>query len=494
MATAVAAPPMRPRQTLWDIALYVWNSKRVFALVLLAAAVIIGAQLRFQHLTLTDMNADEGASWAAATAPSLHQVAALEQQIEQLGKLPLYDFVLHGWIRVFGDSLFAMRALSAGLGTIAIVALFAAVREVCLCLADEPATADEIAEMAGAFAALIFATNVTMVLMSRLIRMYPLVLIAEFLQILFLMRAQRRGGLANYAGAAVFTAVMIAANFSASLLVAAEGLWLGALLLAKWTGARAGGLAIFRPAAALAAGVGLLAPVLLSGAAASSARAVGMGALSWIKLQPLSWPITVLRHAVGSHSLFWVFIALGAFGAWRQWHSARLASAFLAAWMAGPLLAVLVVTYLIHSLEFYRYVLIAFAGLFGLAAVGAASFRSTVVRLAVAVLLVHLSLRPTRYSIRHPYEATWRHAVALAAAQTAPGQPIAVYPEYCEDVVRFYIGPRRRADVHGTTDCSLARILVLTGRGVADADQIARMEKCYPHLLAKDFLVEVRSR
>lgn len=494
MATAVAATPIPARRTLWDAALYAWNSKRVFALVLLAVAVILGAHLRFHRLTLTDMNADEGASWAAATAPSLHAVAATEQRIELLGKLPLYDFLLHGWIRLFGDSLFSMRALSAGLGTIAIVVLFATVREVCLCLGDEPAASGELGELTGAFAALIFAVNVTMVLASRLIRMYPLVLNAEFLQILFLMRAQRRGGLSNYAGAAFFSAAMIAANFSASLLMAAEGLWFGALLLAKWAGARVGGLTIFRPGFAIAAGLGLLAPILLSGTAASSARAVTLGALDWIPVQPITWPYTVLRDAAGGNSLFWIFAALGAFGVWRQWHWARLAAGFLAVWTAGPLLAVLAVTYLIHSLEFDRYVLIAFVGLFGLAALGAASFRSTAIRIAAAVLLVHLSTFATRFAVKHPYEGAWRKAALLAAAQAAPGEQIAVYPEYCENVVRFYVDSARRPDVHGIKKCGPARVLVLAGRGVVGPESIARMEKCYPRVIGRPFLLEVRSR
>jgi hypothetical protein len=493
MATAVAVPTPSPKQPWRDAAMRAWRSKRVFALVMLGIAVILGAYLRFYHLTLADMNADEGASWAAATAPNLHLVAATEQRIELLGKLPLYDFVLHGWVRVFGGSLFTMRALSAGMGTVAIGLLFVAVREVCLWFADEPDV--EVAELAGAFAALLFATNVRMVLESRLVRMFPLMLAAEFLQILFFVRAQRKGGLSNYAGIAAFSALMIALEFSSSLLLVAEGLWLGVLLLGKLASARAGRLAIFRPGFAVLAGLGLLVPVLLAGVAASSARAVRFGDLDWIRLQPITWPYEVLRHSVGSHKLFWILAALGVLGAWRQWRRARLASAFFSIWMAGPLLAVLAVTYLIHSLEFYRYVLIAFAGLFALAALGAASFRSTIVRVAVAALLVSLSIRPTHHAINHPHQASWREAVALAAKQAAPGERIAVYPDYCENVVRFYVEPARRGEVYGVDDCRKpASLLLLTGWGIMPHAQIAAMEKCYPHLIKRLFLVEVRSR
>src|SRR5206468_6347899 len=110
-----------------------WRPAQLFAFVLLTAAVFLGAHYRFHRLARSDMSGDEGASWAAASAPSAEQVAKLERQLDP-GKLALYDLILHEWIGVFGDSLFAMRALSAALGTVAIVLVFIAVREVCLTL------------------------------------------------------------------------------------------------------------------------------------------------------------------------------------------------------------------------------------------------------------------------------------------------------------------------------------------------------------------------
>src|SRR5450755_256510 len=89
-----------------------WRSTRLFALLLVLIAVIIGAHLRFHRLARFDMSGDEGATWAAASAPSLNQVAKIEQQLDP-GKFALYDLMLHEWMGVFGDSLFAMRAMSA---------------------------------------------------------------------------------------------------------------------------------------------------------------------------------------------------------------------------------------------------------------------------------------------------------------------------------------------------------------------------------------------
>src|SRR6185437_530388 len=163
-----------------------WRSPRLFAMALLAVAVILGAHYRFHRLDRWEMSSDEGASWAAASLCTLQAVVAEERRLDP-GKLALYDMALHEWIRTFGDTLWVLRAMSSVLGTIAIVLLFVAVREVCRSLGDESSAAS--GELAGAFAALIYAANVTMVVSDRTARMYPMLVAAELLQIAFLVRA-----------------------------------------------------------------------------------------------------------------------------------------------------------------------------------------------------------------------------------------------------------------------------------------------------------------
>lgn len=487
------AEPMTPRSEVQQRAIFrLWRSKQAFALVLLAVAVVLGAQLRFHRLALNDMNIDEGATWTAAVAPDVHAVIQTEEQLEG-EKLWLYGLLLHGWVGAFGDSLFSMRALSAGLGTIAIVLLFGAVREVCLCLADEPAA--NFADLAGAFAALLFATNATMVLASRLARTYPLVVAAELLQILFFVRAQRYGRLRNYAAIAIFTALMLAANYTAVFLLAAEALWLAALLISKWARGRAGGLAIFRPGFAVLAGPALLAPVLLSGAAMGAVRAVRVGqAIDWIKMQPITWPYTALRDSAGGEGLFWILVALGALGVTRRRPSAALPSVFMILWVAGPLLAVLAVTYLIHPLEVPRYVLIAFTGLFALAALGAASFERASIRATLAAVLTCLALIPTYSAINRPARVAWKAAVALAVQQAAPDERILVAPSYGVYTVRYYLPRERRERAVGLDECGPERLMIFSGWWWLPAEETTRIKACYPRLVGRLRKIEVRSR
>jgi mannosyltransferase len=485
------APWTRMEETLADSTEQVRNSKRLSALVLLVVAVVLGAYLRFDRLTLADLDGDEAVAWVAAVAPSLSAVWTIAPRIDP-GKLGVYHVLLHGWIRVFGDGLLSMRTLSAGLGTISIVLLFATVREVCLCLADEPG--EEVAELAGAFSALIFATNIKMVSASRLVRMYPLMLAFGLLQILFFARAQRYGKTSNYAGLAICTALMVATNVSASFLLLGEGLWLGMLLLAKWAGGRAGGLEIFRPGFAVLAGLGLLSPVLLEGVTGAWSRSVNIF-FNWISLRPIAWSYRVLRNSAGNPLLFWVFATLAAWGIWRQWRTARLTSGFLALWMTGPVLAVLGVTYLLHPMEMARYVLIAFVGLFALAAVGAASFQSTIVRMALAALIVFLSIPATYRAITHSSVPDWSKAVALAARQTRPDERFAVIPSYETNTVRYYLPANRRNAVVGLDfGCGSERILLFSDSWWMPAKEAQRATACYPHIVERLRGVEVRSR
>lgn len=320
-----------------------------------------------------------------------------------------------------------------------------------------------------------------------------MLIVAELLQIIFFARAMRWRSLLNYVGVAIFTSVMIADNYSSTFLLFAEALFLGCLLLTRWAGSkRTADLAIVRSGVAVTMGVAFLAPVIpfMIG---SSKQAVREGFVNWIKLQPLSWPFTVLRDASMTRSLFYLFIALCMVGLWRNWGSARISLAFLVAWMAGPILAVFGLTYLIRPMEFPRYVLIAFIGMFALAGVGAASLRSTALRILVAALIICFSAPLVRNWLRHSHGVAWREATLLAD-RSSSGNLIAVFlPGYVK-VVRYYLAPKRRAAAVGLRNkCGAARVLILSGQGIWPPEKIAMAEGCYPRVLARLNMVEVRT-
>jgi uncharacterized membrane protein len=413
-------------------------------------------------------------------------------QAEYGGKYPVYDLVLHEWVRVFGASLFAMRAMSAALGTISIALLFFAVREVCRALGGETCT--DVGEVAGAFAALIYAVNITLIISDRTAREFPLLIVAELLQIIFLMRAQRRGVFDDYLGLAIFTAIMLPTNYSASFLLLAEALWLGCLLAAKWTGsARAHQLKVFRPGFAVLAGMALLAPFVPE--AYDSSRS----ALAWVglvKVEPISWPYTVLRDMFQEPALFWFLGALIAFGVWRRWRTSRLADGFLAVWTAGPVFAAFAETYLMWPIEVPRYVIVAFVGFFAFAGLGAACVRSTTIRVVLAAMIVGMSAPIVHRSLKVSLNGDWRKATALAINYISPGEQIAVFPFFDLQAVQFYLPSERRAAAVAmdSTKCGTAPVSIFRDNTKATPEQIAAVEACYPRVIAKLSLLEVRAR
>ena len=70
-----------------------------------------------------------------------------------------------------------------------------------------------------------------------------------------------------------------------------------------------------------------------------------------------------------------------------------------------------------------------------------------------------------------------------------------MFPPWCINVVRFYL-PRARRDaaVAMSDECGPAPVLILSGRGIAPDKRVAAAEACYPRVIARLQLVEVRAR
>lgn len=486
----------RSRSAIFGRALEFSQSARLLAMILLASAVILGAHYRLYRLGRLNLSSDEGAAWAGASQPTIAAVIAIEPTVENGGKLAAYDVLLHEWIGLVGDKASSMRRLSALNGTVVIVLVFLVVREICRLLAEEPSAVS--ADLAGAFAALIYATNATMVQSDRTAREFPLLFTMELLQIFFFVRAQRFGKLTNYFGAGLFTALMIPVNFTSAFLLFAEALWLGCLLLARWSGARLADVAIFRPGLAVTSGVLVLVP-LVPRMIADSQRAIETGALQWIKPQPLGWAFNTLHDSANSPVAFWIFVTLAVFAVWRNLRSAYLVSAFLAFWTIAPLVAIFAVSRLIQPMEYPRYVRIAFIGMFGFAGFGAASVRSVAARVMLAGALVWLSI-PSLRALKYYPTASFREATALVASKTIRGQKIAVYTPYTVSVVRYYLSSDRRVDaipldaIPLNDDCAPARFLIFRGWAWATPALLAEVNRCYPRVVRRLRGVEVRTR
>lgn len=470
------------------------------ALAIFAIALLMGAGLRLYRLGADELSRGEAAAWAAAAAPTAAGVITAGRRIDP-GKLALYDVALHGWMALFGDGAGAMRLLSALLGTLSIVLIFAAVREI---MRGLDAGADSrTAEFAGAFAALLFAGNLQMTTWDRTARMYAPMLTAMLAQLYFFVRTHRRAGAANCVAAAFFTVVAIACNYTALFFFPAEGLWLAWLMTFGRDHARRAGISIARPLLALA-GAGLV--VLPLGALTGGVEtgALHGGALEWIEPQPPWWPLRALMVLTGN-AAFWPMAGLAIFGVWRQRTRAAHAIGFILCWMAVPFAIDMLVSYAIAPLMVERYVLAGLAAFIVLAGVGLASIEWRPARYALALLVVGQSLAHIHHHWRAPEDIQWREAIASATA-ALPGNAKAIVMPPGEPlyVINYYLPPAARGLVIGgdaTYDGTARAWRFRCGPQPVAIVQLelprdlrGEIAACYPRRIAGFRKIEVRGR
>jgi hypothetical protein len=468
-----------------------------FSFATLALAVIVGGYLRFTDLGAREMSADEGASWAAASAPTIREVLVAQNHLNP-GKAGLHDVALHLWMRAFGNGLSAMRTLSAAIGTLSILLVFGASHEIlaasCEAGDDDDPIVGQSNEVA-AIAALIFAVNLITIKYSREVRMYPFVIAAVVAQTWCFFRALRVGGFPAYAGVAIFTAMALAAHLTAVLAFSGEGLWLAWLIarnrfdFSSTKVRRALALML-----ALGAGVAILAPLIRS-VVSSAARAADTGAIDWIK-RPEPWaPFALFNKATGTFP-FPVLVALVVWGVargWRRWQSAIM---FSLLWMWAPPLLLMLVSYLIRPAFVERYLLSCFVPFFLLVAIGIIELPTQRIRIGAIALVAMFAIGHVVAWNRKDHDVQWREAVGVALNSSKGGDMLAVAPGFADSVVRYYLAESSAtADVH-RADASAndsANVVLIADQGVAPAT-VAALDREYPRALAHLRGVVVRGR
>lgn len=400
--------------------------------------------MRFHALGASDMTADEGASWLAASAPTVHEV--LHQGLAlNPGKLALHDLTLHFWMLAFGDGLTSIRALSALLGTLAIALVFVVTKEV---FSNEKNTASpQLAtdsSTVAALSALIFALNVVAIRYSREGRMYQLMLDTTLIQIWFFLRAVRGGRLANYVGTAVFTVLAIATSFVAGLVFLAEGSCLLYALrpgVARWPYSWNVAVTLLAAGAIAVA----LTPWHLWVEKASFFGWIGPGFLT-------EYILGFFGAAIRSPILA-LTLMLAIWGVVRGWQRCSEGTGFTLVWMfvpllplalwLGPVMLLVATVYSWTPVFAHRWVLTGLVPLCIFIGIGISEIRPSLLQIAVLALVVVLAgLRIYTYDPNAgdmEWGVQWRAATQAALPELKAGKPVSVVPGYTMYVVRYYL-------------------------------------------------------
>ena len=461
---------------------------------LLCAALVLGSVLRFFRHGSRELSIDESLSWFAAAAPSVTDLLRIQHGVDS-GKLAIHELALRGWMRMFGESEGALRAMSALIGSLSIVLVFVLAREI---LSAVSATETEDRRQSriyliAAVAALLFAVGLPAVEIARQARMYSMMQAWILAQVIFLLRARRLGGLANYAGLAIFTALAVATNFTALLVLGAEGLWLGYLFIRDAGGAEPVRIGTaLRLGAAIAVSMVLLLP-FMSG---FENGAVGLerGDFNWIHL-PGRWePFATFESGLGSWP-FPLFLLFATVGGIRMWRMHREEAILALLWILLPPIALFAGSYILTPMLVTRYLISSFVPLFILTAIGIESIPSEKYRVLALVAIVSLSVLRDSSDLR-PGDDRWRRACELALAHDGPERRVGACHDYY--LVSYYIGAPQRDAVQVIRVPSHQADRMNTGVVVASptaaAAQIAELKREYPEVAAvKNILVMWRT-
>jgi mannosyltransferase len=461
-------------------------------ILLLVLALALGALLRFSYLGAYEMSADEGASWAAAAQPSLLDVLHSQRHLNP-AELGLHDLTLHYWMDLFGDSLLAMRTLSALAGTLAIFLTWTAVRELLALDTDagSPSATAPDRDLTAALAALMLAVNLITIKYSRELRMYPLMLALVLAQITSFLRARRRTTPASYFGTSIFTALALAAHPMALFILASEAGWmLYSFTQTPLPWSMSSARRLIYLAAAVGAGV-IVAALAALPMLASSNHGAHSGLLNWVARPALWEPFALFNKGLGSIA-FPLFDALALWGIFCGWRNARSATIFALLWMWLPPLALLAASYAIRPVFVERYLLASFVPFFILTAIGIMALPSNLLRTTAAVLVVVFALGHDFAWSRKPHDTQWREGMRIAAA-TALDRPIGIAPGYAINVARYYLAGtpqlKRLVDVTPPPPYP-ADVLLLADQ--SKGDKAVKLTAQYPHIVARLRGLQVR--
>lgn len=161
-------------------------------LALLACILLLAISLRAFRIGSKGVWVDE----ANAVVIADHPLDGIVSSLRPDSSPPLYYFLLHLWIGMFGYSEAALRALSALFGVLLVASAFVVGRQL-------------FSPRAGLYAALFVAVSPVQVLYSQEMRMYSLLPLVALWAIAFTIRCAREGGAKNACGAVLFTAAAL---------------------------------------------------------------------------------------------------------------------------------------------------------------------------------------------------------------------------------------------------------------------------------------------
>jgi mannosyltransferase len=416
----------------------------------LLAIVLLGASLRVYQITTESVGLDEAFSvWISQM--SLSQIAATAAGADW--NPPLYYFLLHYWMQLFGTSAFAIRLPSTVFGVLAIPMIYVVGRQL-------------FNKEVGLVAALILALSSYNIWYAQEARVYSLMVLLALLSMYFFLRFLERDNLALSAGYVLFTVLLVYGHSYGWFVVVAQNICVLSILLLprnrtfrlrRWVVVQATVVALFVPwifalinqISLQAATVSL--PYSVSDALYSVLLHFGSTFISYSG----TWVLSVLFLGLSVLSLFAYQKVRGA-PDWKAplkalqsyaWKIRRQDAApvyFLAVWLLTIALIPLIVSRFYALAYALRYTIAASVALYLLVAKGIKNIVHKPVKLAVIAVIVLLSIANVQVYYTSTTRPQAREAISLIDTNAENGDVVLIIPSAEKPMFDYY---NNRTDV-----------------------------------------------
>ena len=405
------------------------------ALVWPILSLCIAAGLRFWQLGHNSLWADEFASLATALPP-LSQIPAAALRHDAF-EPPLYFWLLHGVIRMFGGSDWALRLISAVAGTLTVPLAWLLVRDL-----------SRSVSLAGT-AALLLAVNPLHVWYSQEARPYALVVCLGTAALLCLARALDRDHAGWWIGFAVLSAAAILCHVTGVVYLLVGAVWAlyarGPRGLARIAVAGAGAFVLTLPFLltllhAIRHATGTGSPERpLTGLEVPYSLFTYVAGYSFgppvREIQDLGWKIALANHWLQSLLAGLLLLGLAILIA----RTRRSGVIYFAALLICALAATLVGSLVTTKSYNVRYVLPGLVGFLGLVAAALDGLSPAARRVGLAVVLGMFGWADVQWFTSSLYwKEDSRTAAGCLVRELPPGSTVAVAPSYMQPLLLHY--------------------------------------------------------
>lgn len=403
--------------------------------IALLGIVLIGIFLRLYHLGTQSFWLDEAIS-VSISKLSLAQIVQADRHP------PLYYWLLHYWMMVFGTSESAVRLLSALFGVLAIPMCYVVGRQ----LFDKEV---------GLVAALILAFSTFNVQYSQEARMYSLMVLLAFLSMYFFIRLARQSTLALSAGYVLSTTLLVYTHVYGLFVVIAQDIYLVTLLfLSKNRTYRLRHFAFLQASVAA-----LFAPWMLSVLIPRTLQLENAGSnLAAPTIADLIYTFSTYAGTAVLLVLFLGLSVLSLFGYqkvrgsmdWKaplkaledySWE-ARIQDAapvyFLVVWLVAITLIPFIISRFSSPIYLERYAIAASVALYILVAKGINNINYRYARIAVVGIIIVLSVANLQGYYTSITKPQAREATSFIDAHLKNGDVVLVSPDYHSAVFNYY--------------------------------------------------------